>query len=326
MQTKIPLLFQEYPIDFESVKKSWKEAFVRDIEIKYWYWRFENNPYDSQIKAAYIIDEDEVAAFYAVSPCQIVLPENQIVKAGLMNMGFTHPRFQGKGYYLKVNQLLHNQLKQEGYACCFGFANHNSHYPYRKHLGWKDLSLLTNFERKPGDLERGSYFTFGNKYIIEEANNENISKIAKFSVLNESRIVVRRDNEFLQWRIVNNPIHKYYVLKPNAGQSPEVVIVYKIYQNETVDILEIFYNAEANHSQLELYSEIIESLNFLQNCYKAKLSLWSNLYSEEHLQLEKAGFREATFSTYFGIQNFTNNSDLEKISNWHFRYIDSDVY
>lgn len=321
-----PILFQDQPISFEEVKKSWKEAFSRDLSIQYWHWRFENNPYEQQIKAAYIIEENTVAAFYAVSPCLIELSDHQVVKAGLMNMGFTHPRFQGNGYYLKINQLLHEQLIKEDYVCCFGFANHNSHYPYRKYLGWKDLSILTNFERMYTNRFINNHVFDEADYSINRVNSENILAIAEYTVGSENRFFVRRDNNFMQWRIVRNPMHDYYILKTQTKSIADIGIVYKIYQNESVDIMEIFVREEKAIDKRVIYTALINALDFLQNKYKIKLSLWSNLYSEEHLQLEKAGFRENAFSTYFGIQNFTKDSELERISNWHYRFIDSDIY
>ena len=214
----------------------------------------------------------------------------------------------------------------EDYVCCFGFANHNSHYPYRKHLGWKDLSILTNFERTTVNSDHENRDELREKYSIEEVNNYNITGIEKYCILNERRNFVGRDLNFLQWRLAENPIHKYFILKPKTYQHPNVIIVFKIYQNETIDLMEIFHEDHKNLSQKELFKEIKESLDFLQYHYKTKLSLWSNLHSEEHLQLEKAGFRENTFSTDFGIQNFSNIKELESISKWHYRFIDSDVY
>jgi len=57
-----------------------------------------------------------------------------------------------------------------------------------------------------------------------------------------------------------------------------------------------------------------------------RINIWSNLYTEEHIQLEKLGFRETYFNTYFGIIPFKNYKEIFDVRNWHYRFIDSDLF
>ena len=50
------------------------------------------------------------------------------------------------------------------------------------------------------------------------------------------------------------------------------------------------------------------------------------LHTEEHLILEKIGFREETVTTHFGVIDFTGQDGISDIRNWHYRFLDSDLY
>jgi hypothetical protein len=54
--------------------------------------------------------------------------------------------------------------------------------------------------------------------------------------------------------------------------------------------------------------------------------MWSNLHSTEHVELEKFGFQETVFSTYFGVILFDKIPELAKYKKWHYRLMDSDVF
>lgn len=316
-------LFSEGPVNTELINKSWEASFQKAFPKGYWDWRFRNNPFEKEIKACYVISEGLLAAYYSVSPLIINLPSGKKAKAGLMNMGFTHPDFQGRGYYVKINQLLHERLKEEGYACCFGFANHNSHYPYRRYIGWNDLSVLNIFNRSYLKLHDLKSKIPDLKIEIRSMDLKGIEIASNLSVCSEDLIYTPRIFEFLKWRILDNPKNVYEYCKISLSGKIIALIIFKVYQNTSVDIMEFFYNREIEKDKNNI---LLESLNYIQNLKRNDINLWSNLFTEEHIVLEKHGFKESNFSTYFGIMNFTAESQFLDYKNWHYRFIDSDVY
>ena len=149
----------------------------------------------------------------------------------------------------------------------------------------------------------------------------NIRQIEKTNYLNYSRkmIVPDRSIDFLSLRLLNNPIYNYFALEVFKGEELIGIIYYKFYNN-SIDILEIFYKDINN------YDALINGIRYLINKYNLKINIWSNLHSEEHLILEKIGFKQDQFLTYFGIIPFNKNIDFINMKNWHLRLIDSDLF
>ncbi|MBS4014242.1 MAG: GNAT family N-acetyltransferase [Bacteroidetes bacterium] len=306
-----------------KIKAAWESAFKRTFPDGYWDWRFNNNPIERRVIAVYAQIEDFIAAYYAVSPVEIFI-KGQKHKAGLMNMGFTHPSYQGRGYYKEINNLLHKQLKKEGYKLCFGFANHNSHYTYKKHLGWTDLAVLSFMTKKVAQDDKKTAIQESSdvKFQIKPLCEKSILRMKNFVVTHKPIQLARTEN-FLKWRLLINPTNRYFTVEVKYRNSVSAYMVFKKNNYNNIDIMEFFVDAE-NFKIKEFM--LVEAIRFLEEAEKCNLNIWSNLYSEEHLELEKIGFRESEFSCYFGVINFSNNSEIENIKNWHYRFIDSDIF
>jgi hypothetical protein len=87
--------------------------------------------------------------------------------------------------------------------------------------------------------------------------------------------------------------------------------------------MEVFYK----ESIITAHQTILGSaIKYLVTKYERPLNIWSNLYDDEHLYLEKIGFQESVFNTYFGFIPFNDSKEFFDIKNWHFRLYDSDVF
>lgn len=316
-------LFSDKAIEVRLIQESWEAAFKRPFQDKYWEWRFLNNPFEKAVKIAYVLCDGIVAAYYAVSPIVLNVPSSGLVKAGLMNMGFTHPKYQGNGYYVKINNLLHEALRNEGYYCCLGFANHNSHYPYRKYLGWQDLAVLNNITRAYVYDSIVLRNNVGTSYELSDINEEIIRQASHFRSCQDDLIYSPRSYAFLEWRILNHPNNRYECCLIKIDDKLSGILLFKEYQKIIIDVIEFFYDSGIS---AEKENVLCACLDFIQMKKKTEVSLWTNLYSDEHLQLEKRGFKENAFSTYFGLITFKQDPELNNIKNWHYRYIDSDVF
>lgn len=307
-----PQFFFKNKIDIELLQATWKLAYKKDIDLNYLKWWLNNNPYQ-----AYVMVDNELASFYNIIPVEIMI-DKQRERAGLMNMALTHPDHQGKGYFIQLELGLHEILKKEDFYCAFGFANHQAHRLHRKHAGWKDLSILNQMKL----YKRKAHFTLPSiqdfTFETGQLNRETLTEIETldYSVF---KIKFSRNKEYLEWRLLTNPVNTYFYKKVFFKNTLSTVIIFKNFK-QGIDILEIFYLPLSQYF-LSLEAGIISLLEMSET-----VNLWSNLHSDEHLYLEKMGFIEEEFNTYFGVIPFIDNNDLLYIQNWHYRFIDSDVF
>ncbi|MDD3873053.1 MAG: hypothetical protein PHE01_02295, partial [Methanosarcina sp.] len=300
---------------------SWSAAFGREIDVKAMEWWFDTTKYFAESLAAYIVEDGIIACFYAISPRVLIRPSGEKQKAGLMNIGFTHPKYQGKGYYLKVNVEMHEKLKEMGYACIFGFANHNSHYSYRKYLGWIDLAVLTNFKLDLSQ-QKTKKKAKADLQCSELAPCDSLLEDIARTVVGLDKYHLERSETFLKWRLLDSPIRKYRFMRIEESGKPWAYVIFKVY-NKEMDIMEIFYREEQYINNPQVFECMVGKAGELE---VSAINLWSNLQSEEHLVLEKIGFKEEQFSTFFGVINFSESAAINELRNWHYRFIDSDVY
>jgi len=121
---------------------------------------------------------------------------------------------------------------------------------------------------------------------------------------------------------LNNPSNDYYVLKVVSNNELKGLLFFKFYSG-SIDVMEWFCNENYSTNTSIV---LVNALSYLMEKYNMQINIWTNLYSEEHLLLEKFGFKEGSFLTYFGVIPFTPNSLLTNIKDWHYRFLDSDVF
>lgn len=316
---KIVKFYFQDKIDFKYFKHSYEKAFQREFNLNYWKWRYLENPNDEKTYIGYIQEDSNVVSFLGSSPYKIISNE-KIENIAYLNIVFTNPEYQGKRYFdIVVNETL-NMLKTNGFIGTYGFANHNSHYGFRKKMNWKDLAVLNNFQLDKFHITLKK--NQSNKYdfkinLISEKDIEN-ALLMNFKTANTH---IDRGFEFLKWRFIDIPTHQYYSLKIFENNKLVGIVIYKIFGPE-VDIMEFFYSKNQEENRYFIFT--FASLQLLEKF--DKINIWSNLYTDEHLFLEKLGYKETMFSAYFGIIPFCDNSQFLDYKNWHIRFMDSDVY
>jgi len=315
-------LYSEKKIDIYKISNLFSKSFNKKFDDKYWQWRFLSNPNKEEIFISYIENNNQLVAYYAVSPMTINIENKGEFKVALSNMTMTHPDYQGRGYFKSLANNLYSELKSKGFIGVYGFANQSSHYGFRKYFNWKDLAILNNFCVSKENFRN---FLLQKKedlnVFIEKITTETLKKIESYS-FSSSEISIKRDYNNLKWRFYDNPTNQYLSLTIKSDNL-EVIIIYKKFI-KSIDIMEIFCNTE----NIELKSiNLMFAFDMLLSQHCEKINIWSNLYSFEHLMLEKFGFTNDTFNTYFGFIPFTSqHKELLNIENWHYRFCDSDVY
>lgn len=312
-------IFHKNPISINLIKETFEASFLIDFDKEYWEWRFLNNPNNAKTYISYIIEDGILAAYYAVSPMTLML-EGKECKIALSNMTMTHPNYRGKGYFKKIAQVLFEDLKKDGFVGVFGFANHNSHYGFRKYLNWFDLSALNIFSIEPTDFRNIKIKDDLVIFKSEQLDEEIIESIPTLEAANKLKTQILRTTENIIWRLKNNPSNNY---KLQVGRRNGKIISLMFYKKfkEQIDIMEFFYVSDIDHSNL-----LNLNIARLIKITNATINIWSNLHSDEHINLERQGFQEKSFNTYFGIIPFTDNKELLNYNNWHYRFIDSDIF
>lgn len=315
--------FWEDPIDVLLIKAAWEKAFKKKVTDAYWKdlwnWRFVNNPLADRTDAAYIMSGDDVASFVAFSPLYI-RQGNTRIKAALGNIGFTHPDHQGKGLYSRMYNALIDKMISEKYQMLIGFDNHNSHYPEVKHLQWSDIAVLNSFSLRLQELSSSQGPGFEEK--IENKPLDELALRRMCAVWqSKGKIHVERSLPYLKWRLLDNPRNRYRAMM-FTNSSTELNVIYKVFAATEIDIMEMISpNPEADASVL-----VIGCFDEFRRLGFEQVNLWSNLFSSEHLALEKIGFKESGFSTYFVYRDLSGSSNFSSYRDWHIRFLDSDVY
>ncbi|WP_298542677.1 GNAT family N-acetyltransferase [uncultured Aquimarina sp.] len=311
-------IFHHKPISVDLIKETFEASFNVDFDKDYWNWRFLSNPNSEKVYISYILEEGVLAAYYAVSP-MVLDHQGKEYKIALSNMTMTHPNHRGKGYFKLLASSLFSNLKEDGFVGIFGFANHNSHYGFRKYLNWQDLSALNLLSLEPQSFRPLKNKDLSVKFDYEDISEELIENIANLETADSSKVQIKRDVKSLVWRLLKNPENQYKVLVGRNNNAIESMLFYKKY-NDEIDIMEFFYQKESSRDLISLsVSELIET-------QKASLNIWSNLHSDEHITLEKLGFKENSFNTYFGFIPLIEDEAILQYKNWHYRFIDSDIF
>jgi len=306
----------------ESANKAYNSSCSEDKWTNSWDWLFNRDNAEDNAVGFYIQINGVVASFVMIVPLTISNGKDHKLKAGLAIWGLTHPDYQGKGYYSDVYRFAERYAIDAGYDCLIAFDNHNSHYPEVKYLNWRDIGLLTSFTLKHNEINPIKDRDNEYRTIAQELDEPALEMISHFDT-NNALYSIDRNYSFLKWRLLDHPHNKYFIRSLYHGSDILACAIYKEYQDTSVDIMELFYKNSNQTENLHYLHYLIEdiALNGLKN-----VNIWSNLISLEHLALEKIGFEERGFSAYFVCNKLNMQDDILDLRNWHYRFMDSDVY
>ena len=314
-------LYHECPVPLSRIAETYALAYGRPFWADYWTWRFLCNPFSDRVYIACLLEEDVLASYYAVSPARLLIRGQGEYKVALSNMTMTHPTYRGRGCFREVAQVLLEQLEQDGYLGVFGFANHRSHYGFRKYLNWRDLFVTTLFTLRREKTVNCIRVAYGGPLFEQGPVDLQILREATELSYSGLPVSLQRSYEGLKWRLFDHPRQKYRYLRIRRGDATGILF-YKRY-GQAIDIMEFFYAGEPGPTGGKLLAEAAASLATTED---RDINLWSNFHSQEHLYLERAGFEESAFSGYFGFIPLSKDADIPNPEEWHIRFLDSDVY
>lgn len=312
---------------FSEVFYREREIEKRKMSLKYWKWRFIENPFGKGI-IKLLFDYNKLIGHYAVTPMEVKVAD-KIVNTVFSMTTMTHPKYRGRGIFPLLAEETYSEAARRGFKFVYGFPNQNSYKPITKKVNWKGFGNMEVWQKKLNSECASGYM-----------ENGDIKKIGKFDnsidylwkkVRQSYSVAVPRTKVFLNWRFVQNPEVDYikYMYVDSKGEVSGY-IVSKIYRlgNEikghVVDLLSVPDKKVVRTLLQCAYNYFIEQGITDISCWFPKNGFYADILRGEGFSLAKME------RTFFGCRIFDRNDEslkvIEDISNWYLTMGDSDVF
>ncbi len=257
--------------DEQAIVELLNFAFGKWHSLRYWKWKYRENPAGSPI--IWLAEHDsKIIGHYGIIPIKMKVG-NMYVTGSFACNGATHPEYQGRGVFSSIVNRCYFDAAENGIPLTYGFAMIHlgptyKRYEWRGHisflvrvmkvLNWEPLlgrHLHNKFLIRAGscvmERVRRSRFEDGNLEIERvDLFDERIDRLWE-RVSKDFKIIVVRDQTYLNWRYVDQPENEYIIL--TAVKNGE--------------ILGYCVLSEEQHGNLR-YGFIVDVLGF-QNHYSA---------------------------------------------------------
>lgn len=208
-----------------TVFRNWKS-------LEYWKWWHKDNPAGSPIicLAEY---NNKIIGHYGIVPMKMKVG-NTYLTGSVGCDAATHPEYQGKGIFSYVINKCYQDAAENNIPLTYGLANINlgptyKRYEWRGHiclrinmikvLNWEPL--LSRYIHNKFLIRVAAYFLGKIYRSNSEINIElEIKRIRYFDerfnifwedISKQFKIIVKRDQTFLNWRYVDHPVNKYTI-------------------------------------------------------------------------------------------------------------------
>ncbi len=305
------LSHDEYLENIDGLAGLFLKSFGRGIRKDFLKWRYVDNP-TKEIFVNIIKDENRIIANYSASPCQLSI--NGIARKSALSMTtMTDPEFAGRGLFQKLAEELYDSLQEKGYSAVWGFPNNQSHKTFNTKLKWQDIyeiptmSLRVNMSK---DLKPSGSVVYDNGFLLEYSPVVSIKDL----------IHVVKDQTYLQWRYLRNPINAYVNIVVKNGEKASSYCVVKKYNME-LDLVD--FQASDAEQGIELIRSVIE---YAKEQHLEKINCWAPRHHFMHGICERHGFANGEPITYLGVRSFGAFELSCDYSDWFIQMGDSDVY
>lgn len=239
--------------------------------LKNWLWKYKGKNPSGRSLVWVAEKEKKIVATFSVIPLEYIL-NKKIVLGGCSIAMIVHPDYQNKGLIKFVADKLFENATLNKINFIYGYPNERAYQIHKKIFLYKDVSMQNLFSRK-----------LNKKNIVNKIKNFKIEKIYKFSknfeeflirVKKQKKICLNRTTQFLKWRYLQRPDHKYslFLFKNNNNKICGYVVL-KIYKENKINrghIIDCFYDKNEN-----IFSEIIQfSERYFYNRGCDEITLW----------------------------------------------------
>lgn len=211
----------------------------------YFDWKFLQNPAGKAIGfVAY--HEGEVAGFYGVIPEDFMVGgEKTVIYQSMDTM--THPDYQRQGLFTNLAKKTYEYLiETDGDVFIIGFPGETSHPGFVKKLGWKDITFIDYLILNRTIFRVESLFKKSSKVSFEkfEKFDESFNSYFENKQYQPAKILHWLDVEFVNWRLADNPMFKYDLVKISEGREIIGFLVYKVDEKKRCFIHHIDFAAD----------------------------------------------------------------------------------
>lgn len=303
--------------DEKNILELFKESFNKSMDNSFWKWRYQNNILNKiMIKLA--IDEEKLAAHYAVSPTQIYIDGKRYNSAISMTT-MTHPNYRGLGLFTKLANELYESHKED-LDVIYGVPNDNSLKGFIKYMNFqhiKDIPVMRI------DLTKVESQTVSQCKEIKRFNSEFDTLFNKIKY--KYKVILSRDSKYLNWRFCENPINQYKIITYQNNGELMGYAVSKVFTNGDLSVGDIVDIVAINTEGFQYLIKSVCSSFFEKGITSANIWMNNNEYIEV---LEKIGFTQTNESFHFIVRAINNEvyKDISEFSNWYITMSDIDIF
>jgi hypothetical protein len=299
-------------------------------------------------------EEDRIASIYAAMPVRFSVFGNDVKGAQSLDT-LTDENYRGQGLFKKSATILYDELAQSNYKLVYGFPNDKSAFAFFNRLEWKELGAVP-FLIKPlkfsfllRSLTSKSYtntifskvnLPFSRKRVDTKLDYE-IALIKRFDSrydklwedFSENIVGVKRNAEYLNWRLINKPNAKYFNFEASKEGELLGFVSFKIEEKHKVKMLYVM-DLVFNRSLTSVGENLLKTaLNQATKDGCEVCLAWNLPHSTNFSTFRKMNFfslpkKFQFIKLFFGLRVFSSFNGDDKIydvKNWYLSYLDSDT-
>jgi len=331
-----------------------EETYVSEDWMKWWHWKYQENPAGKA--RIWLADHSgKIVGQYAIVPVAMKIGCENVVCAQSVDT-MTHPDYRRQGMFETLAKAVYAEAEKEDTHIVYGFPNQFSYSGFLNNLNWFDIApariifkplswqnalkaeiknrVLLKISAIGGNLADIMFFRPKKSPVIEGLS---ITQTSRFDervnhlwarVSGQHRIMVIRDNNYLNWRYVTAPGLEYTVYLAEKNGEILGYIVLRTLQREyrkVVAVLDIL--ADSEQIAQSLVSQAIE------HCKQEKADLiYCNIIANKtYIQAFKNnGFISVPFVKGAPFCAHSSSPDISKdflkdAKNWFIQIGDSDI-
>jgi len=205
--------------------------------LEHWKWKYRKNPAGSPI--IWVAEHNnKIIGHYSIIPIRMKVG-NTYLTGSFAAVAATHPKYQGKGVFSSVANRCYLDAAENGIPITYGFANVNlgptyKRYEWRGHISFMDSMMeVLNWEPLLSKYIHSKILTRAGAYMLRKmcgsgpANGSlKIERISSFDgridrfweeISKHFRIIVKRDQRYLNYRYVGDPENEYIIYTAVEG-------------------------------------------------------------------------------------------------------------
>jgi Acetyltransferase (GNAT) domain len=220
-----------------------KDCFGLDLNIKYFEWKFKNNP-AGFVEGYYALHSSgEVAAYYGVIPENYYINgEKTLIYQSCDTM--THSNHRRKGLFQKLANHCYDDLRSNDKLFVIGFGGGQSTPGFIK-FGWLEIFKIRYYF-----YPRAFKFFQRLKHNFVDAI-DNYEEIEHLTILSNSNSIIHsnKSSKIYKWRC-SNPLHEYKTVAVKGDNNAYSSYLTYYEENDKIVLFDFFISDKNSGSHL----------------------------------------------------------------------------